>query len=351
MFFSNCSITEMQAIPPEIVLKIVSHLKSVRTITHDIVFDGYWMGYPAHRFIECVTYDDSDVTAAKSLRAVSSDFAYAYSPEYIHVNIGGDFMRGARITMMRYNTRIGWDYLKLMHAHMVYNQLCKRVDYMVQTPSVSHVNAFVMMHDWFKRNPLQILNPVATEIEIRRYPKCPCYICGMRVYYRKMMMNTLYGELGISRHLFNPDFEGDEMFLPVGLVKQYAYSFMPKKKKYVFHKQNITYGDDSDMGSGRIGLGNRTLYFYRDGTSEFIENAATTQVRNRVVRESSHRYARGRIGQDDPLEIPHVDPSTRKRGRKHAQARARKNKQCNRGQMQRQNQAIPKTRGYKNSRR
>jgi len=160
----------MQAIPPEIVLKIVSYLKSKTTFEYDIIFtQSQWSGLSYCKISLVVTHDDSDVVAAKSLRVAGSDFAYAYTPEYIHVNVGGDFMRGSRITLIRYNTRIGWNYLRLAHAHVVYERLCKRREYMGLCTTIS---VFELMIDWFKRDPLQILNSSLTEIEMRKYHTC-----------------------------------------------------------------------------------------------------------------------------------------------------------------------------------
>ena len=133
-------------IPPELILKIISYLKSSILIKNLV--------------------DDSGVTSAKNLRVVSKDFSYAYSSQYIYINVGGDFMRTVFTRLIMYNTHIGWNYLKLLHSYDVYRQLCSRNTYMHY---FTKVNIFELMIEWFLSNPLKILENSLTEIEMHKY--------------------------------------------------------------------------------------------------------------------------------------------------------------------------------------
>lgn len=53
----------------------------------------------------------SNVETAKSLRLVSKDFAAAYDPYYIHLNIGGDFMKSVQWDGIVLNSQLSHQYL------------------------------------------------------------------------------------------------------------------------------------------------------------------------------------------------------------------------------------------------
>ena len=108
--------------PPEIVLKIVKHLhfpitfrpyerrtalqQFYRIINH--VFGENLRENKIQVILEVRKYDPEsrNVTTAKNLRLVCSDFASAYDPSYIHTHIGGTFMRKEYSNLLEFNNNL-----------------------------------------------------------------------------------------------------------------------------------------------------------------------------------------------------------------------------------------------------
>lgn len=67
---------------------------------------------------------------AKSLRLVSKDFAAAYDPYYIHINIGGDFMKSVQWDGIVLNSQLSHQYLLpsamllIAHQFLDYYSVC-----------------------------------------------------------------------------------------------------------------------------------------------------------------------------------------------------------------------------------
>ena len=107
--------------PPEIVLKIVEHLHVPVTFRHyeRRSFLHAWAfrlglagpGFQEEKIqviLEVKKYDpeSQNVTTAKNLRLVCSDFAYAYDPSYIHTHVGGTFMRRQYSNLLKFNNSL-----------------------------------------------------------------------------------------------------------------------------------------------------------------------------------------------------------------------------------------------------
>ena len=114
-------------IPVEIVLKIVSYLHKLTTYRH---YERYmqvaWFRIKTTEVIlEVRKYDESsrNVTTAKNLRLVSSDFAYAYGPAYIHEHIGGTLMRKPYSIVLAVNNYLSKIYLMEDFAYYYLNAL------------------------------------------------------------------------------------------------------------------------------------------------------------------------------------------------------------------------------------
>tara|TARA_R110001599_G_scaffold21669_3_gene81140 strand:- start:1504 stop:2385 length:882 start_codon:yes stop_codon:yes gene_type:complete len=103
--------------PPEIVLKIVGHLHVPVTFRHyerrssiqawafRLGLGGPGLEDKIQVILEVKKYDpeSQNVTTAKNLRLVCSDFAYAYDPSYIHTHVGGTFMRRQYSNLLKFN--------------------------------------------------------------------------------------------------------------------------------------------------------------------------------------------------------------------------------------------------------
>lgn len=157
----------MTSIPPEIILHIVREFHGkhiIKVVAKYIkqsfsVWGGYYYYYDTYEVPEMHI---GDLRAAKSLRLVSRDYASAYGPIYMWVNIGGDFMRSAITTILKFSARLSRQYLLIIACRVETERMYARTNDINNHGAQHCRDAAFYIHsnaETFRKCPILILDP------------------------------------------------------------------------------------------------------------------------------------------------------------------------------------------------